>query len=200
MEPSLSATSRIVAPPMIASLRVRTGDDEGIAPAVRRGPGRDEGKVGLGQRYGLEIRAATAADAAGLAALFAQAGGGEIAAPVLAARLEAVAATGGTTLLALEWGPPSGVVVLQTVTDLAATHPAGLLATLCVTPEARRRGIGRLLVKAVARSARLAGCDRLVLPPADPASDVAAFAAATGFAPEGGFLVRPLLRRGGSAE
>ncbi len=78
--------------------------------------------------------------------------------------------------------------------------PAGLIATLAVAPDARRRGIGRLLVKAVSRSARLAGCDRLLLVPDAGAAGLADFAAATGFLPEGGLLVRPLLRRGPQAE
>lgn len=154
----------------------------------------------MGQRYGLEIRGAAATDAPGLAALMADLGAGCVAPPVLAARLDAMARAGGTTLIALEWGPPSGVVALQAVTDLAASHPAGLLTTLGVAPDARRRGIGRLLIKAAARWARLAGCDRLLLPAAVSRTDIAAFAAATGFAPEDGFLARPLLRRGPASE
>jgi aminoglycoside 6'-N-acetyltransferase I len=156
--------------------------------------------VPVGQRYGLEIRGAAATDAPGLAALLADLGAGSVPPPVLAARLDAMAKAGGTILIALEWGPPSGVVALQAVTDLAASHPAGLLTTLGVAPDARRRGIGRLLIKAASRSARLAGCDRLLLPAAGRSPDLAAFAAATGFTPEDGFLVRPLLRRGSAPE
>jgi aminoglycoside 6'-N-acetyltransferase I len=154
----------------------------------------------VGQRYGLEIRGAAAADAPALAALLADLGAGSVAPPVLAGRLDGLARAGGTVLIALEWGPPSGVVVLQVVTDLAASHPAGLLTTLGVAPDARRRGIGRLLIKAASRSARLAGCDRLLLPAAGRSPDLAAFGAATGFVPEDGFLARPLLRRGPTAE
>lgn len=154
----------------------------------------------MGQRYGLEIRAASVADAPGLAALMAEMGAGQVPAQVLAGRLEAVTRTGGTVLIALEWGPPSGVVALQVVADLAMAHPAGLLVTLGVSPEARRRGIGRLLIKAASRSARLAGCDRLILPVASRPAEVAAFAAATGFADEDGAMVRPLLRRGSAPE
>lgn len=150
----------------------------------------------MGQRYGLEIRAASGADAPGLAALLAEMGAGPVPPQLLAGRIEAVGRAGGTVLLALEWGPPSGVVALQIVTDLAATHPAGILVSFGVSPEARRRGIGRLLVKAAARSARLAGCDRLVLPVAGLPPEVTAFGAATGFAPEDGIWIRPLLRKG----
>lgn len=149
----------------------------------------------MGQRYGLEIRAATAADTPGLAALMAELG---VAVPdpsALAARIEAIARMGGTVLIAIEWGPPSGVIALQPVADLAAAHSVGLLVTLGVAPDSRRRGIGRLLVKAIARSARLAGCDRLLLPVAGGPAEVSAFAVATGFVPEERGLARPLLRR-----
>lgn len=153
----------------------------------------------MGQRYGLEIRAASPADAPGLAALMADLGAPADPA-ALAGRVEALNRAGGSALIAVEWGPPSGIVVLQAVHDLAAARPAGLIATLAVVPDARRRGIGRLLVKAVSRSARLAGCDRLLLVPDAGAAGLAEFATATGFLPEGGLLVRPLLRRGPQAE
>jgi GNAT superfamily N-acetyltransferase len=154
----------------------------------------------LGQRYGLEIRAAAGSDAPGLVALLADMGASPVSPQALAGRIEAVARAGGTVLMAVEWGPPSGVVALQVVTDLVATHPAGLLVSLGVSPEARRRGIGRLLIKAAARSARLAGCDRLVLPVAGLPPEVIAFGAATGFALENGVWARPLLRRGSSQD
>ncbi len=150
----------------------------------------------MGQRYGLEIRAAAGSDAPGLASLLADLGAEASETQTLAARLDAIPRTGGSVLLALEWGPPSGLIVLQVVHDFAAARPAGLIATLGVAPDARRRGIGRLLVKAAARWARLAGCDRLLLRHDGEAGDLAAFASATGFTPERGLAVRSLLRRG----
>ncbi|MDP4023661.1 GNAT family N-acetyltransferase [Methylobacterium sp. NEAU 140] len=150
----------------------------------------------MGTRYGLEIRAAAASDAPGLAALLAEAG---LAVSVadLAGRLDALGQAGGTALLAVEWGPPSGLIALNPCPTLAA-RPFGLITLLLVAPDARRRGIGRVLLKAAARAARQAACDRLVLHPGPP--DLHAFAASTGFAPDAdGLLVRPLLRRG-SAE
>jgi aminoglycoside 6'-N-acetyltransferase I len=180
---------------LVARHRIAPWRVETTRPAFAR-----ERRPGVGQRYGLEIRAATAADAPGLAALMVEMG---VAVPdpsALAARIEAIARMGGTVLIAVEWGPPSGVVAFQPVADLAAAHPTGLLVTLGVAPDSRRRGIGRLLVKAIARSARLAGCDRLLLPVAGRPADVSAFAAAAGFVPEEGGLVRPLLRRGHPTE
>lgn len=154
----------------------------------------------MGQRYGLEIRAAGAADGPGLATLLTDLTGDRGDSHALAARLEALSKAGGTALIAIEWGPPSGIVALQAVHDLASAKPAGFIATLGVASDARRRGIGRLLVKAAARSARLSGCDRLVLAADAGRPDLFAFAAATGFLAEGGLLVRPLLRRGPSGE
>ncbi len=121
--------------------------------------------MGLGQRYGLEIRAASATDAQGIAALMADLGLGSVEPGLMAGRLDALVRAGGSALIAVEWGPPSGLIALSIVHDLTAARPAGFIATLAVAPDARRRGIGRLLVKAVSRSARLAGCDRLLLPP-----------------------------------
>lgn len=154
----------------------------------------------MGQRYGLEIRAASATDAQSIAVLMADLGLGSVESGLMAGRLEALVRAGGSALIAVEWGPPSGLIALSIVHDLTAARPAGFIATLAVAPDARRRGIGRLLVKAVSRSARLAGCDRLLLPLGDAEAGLADFAAATGFVPEGGLFVRPLLRRGGREE
>ena len=116
----------------------------------------------MGNRYGLEIRAAAGPDAAGLAALL-----GEAAIAVgpadLAARLDALQRDGGTALVAVEWGPPSGLVAVSPVRTLDAPRPFGLITTLVVAAESRRRGIGRVLLKAAGRAARQAGCDRLLL-------------------------------------
>ncbi|MGK7865551.1 hypothetical protein, partial [Falsiroseomonas sp. E2-1-a4] len=60
-------------------------------------------------RYGLDIRAATAADAPGVATLLAEAG--HVVTPSeLAERLAALREASGTVLLAVQWGPPNGVL------------------------------------------------------------------------------------------
>ena len=152
----------------------------------------------MGNRYGLEIRAAAGPDGPGLADLMG-AGGIPVGAADLVARLDALQRDGGTVLVAVEWGPPSGLIALAPVRSLDAARPLGLITTLMVAPESRRRGIGRVLLKAAARAARQAGCDRLLLTVGPGRDDLQAFCAAAGFTEDGRILTRPLLKRG-SAE
>lgn len=142
-------------------------------------------------RYGLEIRAATAADAPGLAELLGRAGVA-IAPRTVSDRLDALREEAGTVLVALEWGPPSGVVALHWYRTLEAPHPVAQVTGLLVDPEARRRGIGRLLVKAASQAARVAGCDTLELVLAAGRADLDGFCRATGFAEAGSRFRRPL--------
>ncbi|MCJ2143860.1 GNAT family N-acetyltransferase [Methylobacterium sp. E-066] len=149
----------------------------------------------MGNRYGLEIRAAAGPDAPGLADLLAEAGIA-VAAADLAARLDALQGSGGTALVAVEWGPPSGLIALAPMRTLEAAKALGLITTLVVAAESRRRGIGRVLLKAAARAARQAGCERLVLTIGPGQDALHAFAAAAGFTADGQILTRPLLKRG----
>ena len=129
------------------------------------------------------------ADAAAISELLAAAG-----APAppreVAARLERLLAQPGTALLAVEWGPPAGLVAAQWLHTVHAAAPVAQVGTLLVAPDDRRRGVGRLLLKAASQAARLAGCATVRIAGADPS--VQAFCAATGFAPEGAAFVRPL--------
>ena len=143
-------------------------------------------------RYGLEIRGATAADAAALAGTLAQAGQA-VAPSLLAGRLEALQRE-GAALLALEWGPPSGVIVLHWCHPLTGP-PTALLSLLIVAPEARRRGIGRLLLKAGSQAARVAGCEMLTLPVPPDGDGLAGFCRDTGFSEAGALWSRPLRKR-----
>ncbi|SFL42048.1 GNAT family N-acetyltransferase [Methylobacterium pseudosasicola] len=152
----------------------------------------------MGNRYGLEIRAAAGPDAPGLAELLGEAGIA-VGAADLAARLDALQGSSGTALVAVEWGPPSGLIVLAPIRTLEASRALGLITTLVVAAESRRRGIGRVLLKAAARAARQAGCERLALSVGPGQDDLLAFCAAAGFTDEGQILTRPLLKRG-SAE
>ena len=131
-------------------------------------------------RHGLELRAATGADLAGLHLLLA-AGGHDIAAPALATRLEALRQGPGTVLVALEWGPPSGVVALHWYRTLQSDRPVAQIDLLLVGAEDRRRGIGRLLVEAAAQAARSAGCGAMDIVAAGDQASLRAFCRALGF-------------------
>ena len=142
-------------------------------------------------RFGLEIRAATAADAYGLATLLA--GGGHTADTVqLADRLAALRQTSGTALLAVQWGPPSGLLIMHWYQTLEAARPVAQITTLLVAAGDRRQGIGRLLIKAAAQTARLAGCGDLEMLTASDATSLQGFCRATGFAETGLQFVRSL--------
>lgn len=142
-------------------------------------------------RFGLEIRAATSAEAPGLAELFSSVGR-DIPAGVLASRLDALRQGAGTALVALEWGPPSGIVVLHWYRTLAASNPAAQITMLLVGPDSRRRGIGRMLLKAAAQAARVAGCDVLELLAPPDQTELADFCRATGFSEARTGFVRAL--------
>lgn len=146
-------------------------------------------------RRGLEIRAASSADAPGLAELLSAAG--HVMDPrALAERLDAIRQAPGTALLAAEWGPPSGLVVVHWYPTIDADQPTAQIVTLLVGPTERRRGIGRLLVKAASQAARVAGCGVLHLLVAANQSDLQQFCRATGFAEAGTCFVRQLRKTG----
>lgn len=146
-------------------------------------------------RYGLEIRAATAADAPGLAELLAEVGQ-DSAGRVMAARVEALRLGPGTVLIAQEWGPPSGVIALHWYPSLLEDRPVAQVTLLLVGRDSRRRGIGRLLVKAAAQAARSAGCGALEMALAEADESLRGFCAATGFAEGGARFTRSLRRQG----
>ena len=82
----------------------------------------------MASRYGLEIRAATAADAAGLSELL-RAAGQTVSPAVLAERLDALRQAPGAALVAMEWGPPSGLVLLHWYRSLDASAPTAQITT-----------------------------------------------------------------------
>jgi aminoglycoside 6'-N-acetyltransferase I len=148
----------------------------------------------LASRYGLQIRAATGADAPGLAALL-ESAGHPIPPAALAARVEACHTGSGTVLLALEWGPPSGVIALSWFRTLESDFAVAQITTLLVGPDERRRGIGRLLLKAAAQAARVAGCGTLTIAADTVEAATQAFCAGTGFEPSGPAFARNLRKR-----
>jgi aminoglycoside 6'-N-acetyltransferase I len=149
----------------------------------------------LKSRYGLEIRAATSADAAGLSELLGTIGRA-IAPRAVAERLDAIRQEPGAALIAAEWGPPSGLVVLHWYRTLDADHPTAQITTLLVSADDRRRGIGRLLVKAAAQTSRIAGCNAMELLAAPAEIALRDFCRATGFTEVGSCFVRALRKKG----
>ncbi len=148
----------------------------------------------LKTRYGLEIRAATSGDAQGLCELL-QTAGHAVSPRAMAERLDALRQEPGAALIAAEWGPPSGLVVIHWYRTLDADQPTAQIATLLVGSDERRRGIGRLLLKAASQAARVAGCGTLQLLATPDASALHAFCLATGFSEDGPRFVRPLRKR-----
>ena len=144
-------------------------------------------------RFGMEIRAATPMDAPGLATLLTDAGQDADGA-ALARRLAALR-QGGTALIASQWGPPSGLILLHWYATLDEDRPTAQVTTLVVAPEERRRGIGRLLLKAAAQAARAAGCGRMELLAAPGDAALMQFCQATGFVESGLRHVRSLHRQ-----
>ncbi|MGG5819022.1 GNAT family N-acetyltransferase [Falsiroseomonas sp. HW251] len=146
----------------------------------------------MASRYGIEIRAATPADAPGLADMLAEAGH-PLDAVAIADRLPALRQA-GTALIASRFGPPSGIVVLHWYAMLEEARPTARITTLVVAPEERRNGIGRLLLKAASQAARQAGCGTLEL--VTEAPSLRGFCRATGFAEEGSRFLRSLRKQG----
>lgn len=145
-------------------------------------------------RHGMEIRAATAAEAPGLAILLAEAG--LVVDPrELSERLAVMRQGSATALVALQWGPPSGVVLMHWYSTLEAPGPVAQITLLLVGEDQRRQGIGRLLIKAAAQAARVAGCGQMEIatPPGAPSLD--GFCRATGFAEAGARFVRSLRKQ-----
>lgn len=145
-------------------------------------------------RYGLEIRAATVADAGGLSSLL-SAAALSISARDLSERLEQMRSEQAAAIVAIEWGPPSGLVILHWYQGLDAALPKAQITNLIVAPDDRRRGIGRLLLKAAAQTARVAGCGSLELLVSEQNSILQAFCGATGFGKTGERFERPLRKR-----
>ena len=137
--------------------------------------------LSTGSRYGIEIRAALPADAAGIASLLRELGH-EVSPREAAERLDAVRhVPGSIVLVAADYGPVIGVVAVHWHAVLQHARPVSRVTALVVAEPERRRGIGRLLVKAGAQAARAAGCDRLDVAAAPGEQGTQAFWLALGF-------------------
>jgi aminoglycoside 6'-N-acetyltransferase I len=148
----------------------------------------------LNIRYGLELRAAAKVEAADLAELLGLAG--QVISPGdLGSRLEDMGRGRGAALVALQWGPPCGLVVLHWYQTLAAAQPTAQITTLFVAPDERRKGIGRMLLKAASQAARVAGCGAIEVVAAECGSGLHEFCHSTGFTDTGTYFVRALRKQ-----
>ncbi len=145
-------------------------------------------------RFGLEVRAATAADAPGLCELL-ETLGRPVAVRSMTERLDALSEEPGVVLIALEWGPPSGVVAVSWRRLLLADAPQAEVSVLAIDPQHRRRGVGRLLLKASSQAARLAGCAQMILDAPADAPGLQAFCRSSGFEATGARFTRPLRKK-----
>jgi GNAT superfamily N-acetyltransferase len=145
-------------------------------------------------RYGLEIRAATAADGPALATLLAGAGH-QVDALQVTERLVAIRQASGAALVAIRWGPPSGLLIMHWYPTIEASRPVAQITHLLVGADDRRQGIGRLLIKAAAQAARVAGCGKLEIVTASDAVSLREFCRATGFDETGPRFVRSLRKQ-----
>ncbi len=145
-------------------------------------------------RYGLEIRAANSADAAGISALLALAGP-VIPPAIVAQRLDALFGQPGAALIAVDWGPPAGIVLVHWYRTLGSGQPVAQIGTLFVASDRRRHGIGRLLVKAAAQAARAAGCGGIEVLARAEQAELTAFCRESGFVEDGSRFVRALRKK-----
>lgn len=144
----------------------------------------------MSNRYGLSVRGAQVGDADGLAELLSAAG-----LTTTKERLAVLLDQPGVVLIAEEWGPPSGVIVVHWHAVLTADLKVGTISALLVDPDRRRNGIARLLLKSASQAARSAGCGELILEAPATAEDLRAFGLATGFERTGETLARALRKR-----
>jgi GNAT superfamily N-acetyltransferase len=114
----------------------------------------------------------------------------------VADRLLALHQGTGMALIAVQWGPPSGLVVLHWYQTLDEARPIAQITMLLVGTQDRRRGLGRLLLKAAAQVARSAGCGQLELTVTPEAAFLPEFCRASGFAEVGQRFVRSLRKQG----
>jgi GNAT superfamily N-acetyltransferase len=133
----------------------------------------------------VDVRPATAADAAAIARLLDQLGYPTDVADV-PARLERLAhGPRGTVLLACREGAVLGLATVHIVSVLNRRRDVAWLTALVVDEAARRGGVGRALVQAVETLARRSGCERLSVTTYADRADARAFYLGLGLAQTG---------------
>jgi len=129
----------------------------------------------------VEIRGATAEDAAAIAPLLGELGY-PITAELAAERLRAFLATGDEVLVAVADGAVVGLMTLHVTPVLHRPGPVGRITGLVVARAVSRRGVGRALVEAGEARFRARGCLRVELTSSRRRTEAHAFYKAMGYA------------------
>jgi GNAT superfamily N-acetyltransferase len=132
----------------------------------------------------VEIRTAVASDAQAIAGLL-----DELGYPTLAEdspqRIERLAASRGTALLAIHDAQVVGLATVHVLSVINRPHDVAWLTALVVHGTQRRVGVGRALVRAVEAFARAAGCERLSVTTHEARTDAQRFYTDVGLEPTG---------------
>lgn len=130
----------------------------------------------------IEVRPATAADAAAVVRLLGQLVNREIAREEIGERLRRLSATGADPVfLACDNGVAIGLMALHFAPILHYARPALRITELVVDRRHRRRGVGRRLIAQAEHEAAAAGCEIIELTSALDRADAHAFYRSLGF-------------------
>jgi GNAT superfamily N-acetyltransferase len=137
--------------------------------------------VGSGELAAIQIRSATAPDAAEIAPLLGQLGYPSTAEDTFRRLVTLTKSESAATLVATESNRVVGVATVQYIPVLHANEPVAQLMLLVVAETHRRRGIGRLLTERVEQWAVDRGCARMLVVTALERADAHAFYESLGY-------------------
>jgi len=140
----------------------------------------------------MEVRPASAEDAAAIAPLLAELGY-PVEPETARARLDRITAGAGRGVLLAEVdGVPAALIAYQLIEHLERPAPTCRITALVTDPEHRRRGAAARLLAAAEELARGQGCDRLEVTTRPDREDALAFYLGAGFTERPRRLVRSL--------
>lgn len=140
----------------------------------------------------MEIRPASAEDAAAVAPLLAELGY-PTDPETVRARLDRIAGAEASAVLVAEAaGAPAGLVAYQLIAHLERPAPTCRITALVTDPGRRRRGVAAALVAAIEDLARERGCERLEVTTRPDREGALAFYLDAGFSERPRRLVRSL--------
>ncbi|MBS1880601.1 MAG: GNAT family N-acetyltransferase [Actinobacteria bacterium] len=140
----------------------------------------------------MEVRPATADDAAAVAGLLEELGYRTAAGEVRERLARSAADPAAGALVAEAAGCTVALIAYQLIHHLERARPSCRITTLVTAPGHRRRGAAAALLAKVEELARAAGCERLEVTTAPHREDALAFYREAGFVERPRRLVRPL--------